>query len=104
MLRIALHYACSCSGFSNEGLPVGHVTNCDLAYAFVRMYLGADAVQPLQPLQRAVMIVVVATHPWICLQKCWVDVAFALAPIIDRLLQVSPSLRSSAMQTASSWS
>jgi hypothetical protein len=23
---------------------VGHVTNCDLAYAFVNMYLGADTV------------------------------------------------------------
>jgi hypothetical protein len=48
----APHKACSCS-CSNEGSPVGHVTNCDLAHAFVRMYLGADAVQP------AVMIVVV---------------------------------------------
>ena len=29
---------------SNEASPVGHVTNCDLAHAFVRMYLGADTV------------------------------------------------------------
>jgi hypothetical protein len=38
-----LHHASS-PPRSNEGSPVGHVTNCDLAYAFVNMYLGADTV------------------------------------------------------------
>lgn len=30
---------------SDEGSPVGRVTNCDLAQAFFRMYLGTDTVR-----------------------------------------------------------